>query len=171
MKKLIIATFLVSATFMAHSQVNPSKGDLKFSAGAELGLPIGDFADASTFGFGLSVQADYYIFDKLSLNLNVGVLSYQGKSQNLLGNSVKLPNLTIIPVVAGTKYWITDKFYGSAQLGLSFLSYNGVNSRDFTYAPGIGYQFTKMDVQLKYNSINTDGGSLDNIGLRVAYHF
>lgn len=73
--------------------------------------------------------------------------------------------------MVGTRYWITDKFYGSAQVGLSFWSIEGFNGRDFTYAPGIGYQFSKIDVQLKYNSINAEGGSLDNIGLRVAYNF
>lgn len=92
MKKLIIGSFLICTTLMVKSQVNPAKGDFKLSGGAELALPIGDFGDATSIGFGLSAQADYYLSDKVSLNLNAGFLSYQGKSLDVSGTSVKFPN-------------------------------------------------------------------------------
>lgn len=171
MKKLIFGSFLLCASFMAKSQDNPGKGDLKFSAGAELALPIGGFGDAYGVGLGLSGQADYFVSDKVSLNLNVGYLTYQGKSVDFLGTTIKYPSFNVIPVMAGARYSITEKFYGSAQLGLSFWSIDGGNGSDFTFAPGIGYKFSKIDVQLKYNSIGTEGGSSDNLGLRAAYTF
>lgn len=172
MKKLIFGSFLLCASFMAKSQDNPGKGDLKFSGGAELALPIGDFGEFYSVGLGFSAQADYYVSDKVSLNLNAGYITYQGKTIDLgILGSIKSPSFNVIPVMAGARYSITEKFYGSAQLGLSFWSNDGFNGSDFTFAPGIGYKFSKIDVQLKYNSIGTEGGSSDNLGLRVAYTF
>ncbi len=171
MKKLIFGSFLLCVSFIAKSQDNPGSGDLKFSTGAELALPMGTFGDAYGLGLGASAQADYYVSDKVSLNLNAGYITYSGKSIDVLGVSIKAPNWNVIPVMAGARYFITEKFYGSAQLGLSFWSTEGANGSEFTYAPGIGYKFSKIDVQLKYNSISTEGESLNNLGVRVAYNF
>jgi len=171
MKKLIFGSFLLCVSFIAKSQDNGS-GDLKFSTGAELALPMGSFGDAYGLGLGASAQADYYVSDKVSLNLNAGYITYQGKTVDLgILGSVKYPSFNVIPVMAGARYSITENFYGSAQVGLSFWSIDGANGSDFTFAPGIGYKFSKIDVQLKYNSIGTEGGSSDNLGLRVGYTF
>lgn len=171
MKKLIISICLIGASFMAQSQNKSSKGDLKFSGAVELAIPIDDFGDATPIGFGLSSQADYYVSDKVTINLYTGFLFFQGETQRVSGTVIQLPNLNVIPVLAGTRCWLASKFYSYAQLGLSYLNYDGVKSRDFTYALGVGYTISKTDIQLKFSSIDTEVRSLDNLGLRFAYNF
>jgi hypothetical protein len=73
--------------------------------------------------------------------------------------------------LGGAKYWFSDNLYAAAQAGLTFFTEGEEASSEFTFAPGIGYRFSKFDVQLKYNSIMSDGSSLNNLGLRLAYTF
>lgn len=160
MKKIAVFSMLICSTLFVKAQDGASKGDIKFSAGAELGLPIGDFGSAFSLVAGASAQGDYYLSDKLALTLNAGYVSYVAE-----GGSVD-----IIPVLGGAKYWFSENLYGAAQAGLSFGTTEGAES-EVTIAPGVGYRFSKIDVQLKYNSILFEGAPLNNIGLRVAYTF
>jgi hypothetical protein len=173
MKKITIFSLLICSVLFVNAQdKNSGKGNLKFSAGAELGLPIGDFGDAYSVGFGASAQGDYHLTEKLALTLNAGYITYSGKSIDLgILGSIKPDNFNFIPVLAGAKYWITDNFYGAAQAGLSFWSAGEINGSEFTFAPAVGYKFSQIDVQLKYNSVMAEGSSLNNLGLRVAYNF
>jgi len=72
-----------------------------------------------------------------------------------------------IPVLAGVKYYFSDKLYGSAQVGMSFYSESAAGNV-LTYAPGVGFKFTEnFDLLLKYQ--NASGDSF--IGLRAGLRF
>ena len=171
---------IVAIAFSANAQDSKSDKHLKFSVGVEAGLPLGDFKEVSKFGIGGSVQGEYAVMESLGLTLNAGFLSFAGKTVDLGGfGSVKYGSTKLIPVLAGAKYYFTEKVYGHAQLGVSFLSYKDTgedaetsSSSAFTYAPGIGVMATEnIDILLKYQSATKNGSSLSFLGLRVAYTF
>jgi hypothetical protein len=85
MKKIAIFSLLLVSALFVNAQDGASKGDIKFSAGAELGLPLGDAGEAYSTVIGASVQGDYHVSDKLALTLNAGYTSWlaEGGSINL----------------------------------------------------------------------------------------
>lgn len=166
---------MVTSSF---SQSASKNNKLSYNAGVEAAIPLGDFSKTNSFGIGATAQADYSLMSNLDLTLNAGYITFSGKSETILGVAVKYGSVNVIPVMAGARYWFNDKVYGSAQLGLSFWSVSGTSSgtnagseNNVTWAPGIGYKFSNVDVLLKYNSINASGGSLNSLALRAAYHF
>lgn len=165
MKKLLFAVVLAAASFAVQAQ--DATRPLRFSLGLEAALPVGDFADVSSFGIGGSVQADYTVAEKLALTLNAGYISFSGKTIN----GFKLDATGFIPVLAGFKYALTEQLYGSAQLGLTFSDEDGGGSV-FTYAPGLGYKFSdNVDALLKYTGYSRNNSSISTVGLRIAYTF
>ena len=168
---------IVAIAFSVNAQDSKSDKPLKFSVGVEAGLPLGDFKEYAKFGIGGSVQGEYAVMESLGLTLNAGFLSFGGKTVDLGGlGSFKYGSTTLIPVLAGAKYYFTEKVYGHAQLGVSFLSYKEdgetSSSSAFTYAPGIGVMATEnIDILLKYQAATKNGSSLSFLGLRVAYTF
>ncbi len=164
MKKLFFIVAVSAASFAVQAQ---DTKPLKFSIGVEAALPVGDFADVSSFGIGGSVQADYSVAEKLALTLNAGYISFSGKTIN----GIKLDAGGFIPVLAGFKYDLTDQLYGSAQLGATFGDQKNSETL-FTYAPGLGYRFSEnFDALLKYTGFSAKGIDLSAVGLRVAYTF
>ncbi len=175
MKKVILSLAIAAIAFSVNAQDSKSDKPLKFSVGVEAGLPLGDFKETSKFGIGGSVQGEYAAAEKVGLTLNAGFLSFSGKSITEDGETFKYPSLSIIPVLAGAKYYFTEKVYGHAQVGLSFMSvkFEGVSSSTsgFTYAPTIGVMPSEnIDISLKYVGISKEG-TTSFLGLRVAYTF
>lgn len=172
MKKLFFIVALTAASFSGFAQDKSAETKkLNFSVGVEAQLPIGDFADVNGFGIGGTVQADYRVADQIDLTLNAGYITFSGKTLTVAGFSIKNDALGLIPVLAGAKYHFSDNIYASAQLGLSFASGSGRSGSNFTYAPGIGFKFSKIDVLAKYTGISATGGSLNTVGVRAAYTF
>ncbi len=171
MKKVLLsAAIVVALTFSANAQKTDDVSKLKFSVGLEAALPLGDFGTGWSFGVGGSAQADYNVSEELDLTLSAGVLSYSGKTVS----GYTIPSITFIPVLVGTKYAFTEKVYGSAQLGLTFITATGSSSSGFTFAPGVGIKFTEnLDALVKYTSVSAGNGfgSYGALGVRVAYTF
>jgi hypothetical protein len=172
MKKVILSVAVIAiATLSASAQKKSADKDLKFSVGAEIALPIGDFNKVSSIGFGGTVQGEYAAAETVGITLNAGFMTFSGKTVS----GIKFPTTSIIPVLAGAKFYFAEKFYGHAQLGMSFISLKqgGVSASTsaFTYAPGIGYQASEnFDVSVRYQSYSK-GGTSSFIGLRAAYNF
>ncbi len=165
MKKVLLLTAFSAISFLGFSQEKSESKPLSFSGGLELALPMGDFAEGSSFGFGASLQMDYNIASKTDLTVNAGYISFSAKEG---GGSQG-----VIPVLAGIKYDIADNIYASMQLGMMNLKgSDGAESVSaFAFAPGVGYKMNKMDFQLRYTSASKDGFTFNWIGLRAAYSF
>ena len=161
MKNLFFISILTVASFAVQAQ---KTSPLKFSLGLEAALPLGDFADESAFGIGGTMQADYYIAKKFALTLNMGYISFSGKTVD----GDKYDAFGIIPLLGGFKYDLTPQLYGAAQLGVSFLN----SGSAFTYAPSLGYKFSEnFDVLLKYTGYLVYFNTANTVGLRIAYTF
>jgi hypothetical protein len=172
MKKIALGLIFLFTFFTGKSQNTPHKGDKKISFGSEFSRSIGTFSESNRFGIGASLQADYFVVNNISMNLSVSVLKFLGDSDGIPGAVTEYPDYNIMPTYLGTRYWFSEKLYGSSQIGLSFRIVRGINGSDFICAQGFGYQFTKkIDFQLKHNSIINKGGSLNNLTLRAAYTF
>ena len=143
------------------------KGKPSFNAGIELGLPVGDFGDFYSIGIGASVQAELPVAESFSATGTVGYSSFSPKSDF---KDLGADAAGFIPVKVGGKYFFSNNFYGAAQVGVSIGTGDGSETA-FAWTPGIGVIFSKIDAGIRYESWTKDGGSLDQIGLRVAYKF
>lgn len=172
MKKVIFTMAIAAFAFTANAQDSKSDKEFKLSVGVEAGLPLGDLKEGTSFGIGGSAMGEYAAAENLGLTLSAGYLTFSGKTVE----DVKGPSLNIIPVLVGAKYHFNEKFYGHAQLGMSFASVKveGVSASTsaFTYAPTIGFTPSEnIDIAVKYQSYSKGGGTTSFLGLRVAYVF
>lgn len=148
----------------------------QFSAGLELGLPLGDFGDLAKMGFGASVRYDKEIQDKLSWTATGGFLSYSNKDQG--GTSIS-GSTTMIPIMGGVKYYFNESnngLYAGADLGLVFASFSAdipgfgsysTSETKFGFAPGVGYRVSSFDFSARFNLVS----DLNSLGFRAAYVF
>ena len=174
MKKLFTVFVLtVISVIGADAQNNSTKS---LSIGAELGLPTGDLSNMQKAGAGISAKMAFPVVANGAFTASLGYLGFGGKSINLLGISYSNPSWSMVPVKLGFRYKIPGTAVNvEPQLGYTFGSRSGSPARDVsgvTWALGAGYYFTpSIDLGLRYESFSVSGGSLNFIGLRLAYNF
>ena len=182
-------TSRVSAARMYASGNSLRNRTFIWSIGIEPSIPFGHFKRYSSFGFGGSLQGELKP-GKVGITLNVGYIDYFGKTVD----TVKYSDFKYWPVLAGLKFYLSDKAYIHPQLGAGFGG-KGLGS-SFWYGAGIGFNLSKaIDAELKYtgweqNTITNSttgggaygggnggtggggyGGHYPTIGLRLAYNF
>ncbi len=163
MKKLIFAFFITATAFSVNAQKNKN---VKFSLGAELGVPTGNLNTLYSIAVGATAQADIKIDKDAALTFNTGVIQYVGKK--IRNTNFKYRSEALIPLLVGVKYYFTPMVYGSVQLGTSISTAQNGGST-FTYIPGVGYKFDeKLDLLVKYTGYSGDGGAF---GIRLGYTF
>lgn len=174
MKKLFLAFTAIIAITSVNAQKSSLSNSTVFSLGVEASFPSGMFHDLGyNFGIGGSAQVDHKISTDAAITLNVGYINYSNNS-----SSPKF-HFSVIPVLAGVKYWFGPKVYGSAQLGAAFNSTkvsnsnsSAVTSTGFAYSPGIGFNITNgLDLLVKYFGNNVKDGTFNSFGGRLAYTF
>jgi hypothetical protein len=155
MKKIFIAIAAIALSTAAKAQTT-------YSAGLEVGLPSGVYSNLYNVGFGASVKAYFGDKEKAGFTGTAGFISLAGKNS--------FPSLSMIPVKVGYRY-NTNNLYLEPQAGLTFLSGSGTGS-GFTWAANVGYYLSdNIDLSARYESALLTGGSLNIIGLRLAYAF
>jgi hypothetical protein len=163
----------------------------QFTAGVDVGLPVGNFSDVSSVGIGASGRYEAAIkeVDKLSWTASAGFTTFFEKKVSVPTGFVTdangypvfdpntgLPKIkyteegggsgTLIPITGGVKYYANERgsgFYGAADLGLVFGT-NGFGTK-FNFAPGVGYRYQKFDFAVRYNVIS----DANFFGLRAGY--
>ena len=188
MKKTLISIALVLGLVCITNVSHAQNG--RFSVGAEVGLPIGNFADATSLGVGGTLRYEYPVNDNLALMLTAGYLTFSGKTVG----GFDLGSWGMIPAQVGAKYYFTEMMnglYGAIHLGIHSLSYKTpkftyidpftgtsvtlggetFTSTDFSYAPEIGYHLANIDIGARYQMISTTGSTTSYLGVRVAYVF
>ena len=165
MKKILTALFLVATAFSANAQ---SGKNVKFSLGAELGVPTGNLNTIYSVAVGATAQADIKIDTDAALTFNTGIIQFVGKHIPNTNTNTKFRSQTFIPLLVGVKYYFTPMVYGSGQLGTSISTQENGGST-FTYIPGIGFKFDeRIDLLVKYTGYSDDGGAF---GVRLGYTF
>jgi hypothetical protein len=165
MKKILLTFAAVACLSIA------SFAQGRFSVGAELALPQGDFGDGFGTGFGASVRYESPINDNISWMGTIGYIAFGEKDNSGV-------TLSQIPIMAGAKYYFTESFggfYAGAELGLSMgkVKFDGGDdsSTDFGFAPQVGYHLGVIDISARYLIVSYDGDDANSVGLRVAYVF
>jgi hypothetical protein len=156
MKKLILVIAIVAFTTIG-AQAQDSR-PTTLSIGINAGIPSAGYSIA----YGVDLQADFAVAATTKITGSIGYENYKFKD-------IDVHNY-FVPLLVGAKFNLgSDKLYGHAQLGYGFgKDHNGA----FAYAPSIGYYFSpNLDASVKYLAFSRDGGTLSDIGLRLAYNF
>lgn len=160
----MIFAFLCTAFIGAKAQFN-------FGAGVNLALPIGDFADTHSFGFGVEAQGEYMFSDMFSGVFNTGYTHFLGKETTVFGVPVEYESAGIIPVMAGARVYPSSQFFIGGRAGVGFLTGGDDTQTGFVYRPEIGAAFGNIQVAASFNGFSKDGNSLNHIGLSVIFNF
>lgn len=142
MKKIVLSFAAMALAGGMMAQEN------RFSGNLELGLPMGDFGDASGIGFGVTLGYELPVGDNLGIIAQAGWMTFAAKDITVdLGafgsTTVEGVALTAIPIQVGAKYYFTDNqegFYAGALTGIHLFSAKGSDgTTDFGVAPLVGY--------------------------------
>lgn len=162
MKKLLLA---VAAIVMTAVSVNAqttfsiagnagsgTSSGYKLAAGGDVQVEF-----PATSGLKITASAGYENF-AYEFNFGAPVGTIKGHS-------------SFIPILAGAKFNFSSNLYGHAQLGYAVSTVSGGGGA-FSYAPSIGYMFSKrFDVSAKYLAISKSGVTVAAILARLAYTF
>jgi hypothetical protein len=184
MKKYIIAVAVLACVAGIESKAQ----EFRPSVGLELAFPTGDFGDAYTLGYGLSLGGELPVGDNIGVTLTAGYILLSVDSE--LSDFIKSAGM--IPVQAGVKYYISEQQEGLYIHGQIGIHSNSVTSEDIeflgvtvegttesdsnlSFAIGGGYFINEnIDLGLRYNIITTDVEGADAssyLGVRAAYNF
>lgn len=168
MKKLFLLFSFTALLIVVKAQdQTTSTTGFHFAAGVNLGLPIGDFGDISSFGIGVEAQPEYNVSDAFSIVGSAGYTSFFGKK--IAG--IKIDNVGLIPILAGVRYYVAPQFFIGAKAGIGILTGSGDSESAFDYQPQIGYNADKFQVNLGYNGLSKNGETLSNLSLSLLYKF
>ncbi|MCB0402324.1 MAG: porin family protein [Flavobacteriales bacterium] len=191
--KLTAAGFaIVLFSFNANAQ---------FNAGLDIALPMGDFADAASLGYGVSLGYEHKIGDNMGVGGEIGYMMYSTKDIGAgLFNDFSY-SLSMVPILPYFKYYFTENtngVYGKATLGMtlttSSISYSfdvlsGFDANfnpiyttqkfddsssdfDLTYGVGAGYLVNeKIDIAVEYRIIAASGSNANYLNFGAAYNF
>jgi len=191
---LKIATLVLAfagLSFAAKAQTTPATtstttpSGIRYSIGVEAGIPVGNFKDTHKWNLGGSIQADIPVASQLFVTVNAGYNNVFGK-KDVGATSLDVPNVQLLPVKAGLKFFPIPNFYVQGEAGAAFLlnksDFYNDKSVAFAYAPQIGVQFPVsasgnfIDAGIRYEATTKYASNFDNskvqfLGLRVAYGF
>ncbi len=163
MRKLMMLILVNCISLITTAQKNDDS-KINFNVGAEFGFATGILNAAYSITYGATAQLEYQINDKTRITANSGIQQFVGRK--ISGTSLKNQSNTLIPILAGGKYYISDNFFGSVQLGVSLFT-GKVGATKFTYAPGLGFKINdKVEALVKYTGYSDFGGAF---GARVSY--
>lgn len=158
---------------------------IRYSIGVDGGLPIGNFKNGYNWSIGGSLQADIpVVSNQLFVTVNAGYDNFFAK-KTIDGVSVSQPDIQLLPVKAGLKFFVVPNLYIQGEAGVAFaLNKSNVGfdkSAAFVWAPQVGYQFqlgggNYIDAGVRYESTSNfvtdvNDSKVKFIGLRVAYGF
>ncbi len=172
-KRIAVLAALTFLSVAASAQIK-----IGFNGGAM--MPMGDFADVASTGFGGSIVGKYMINDQMAAGLNIGYYK--------MGEEIEGYENALTPITGNfTYYFGTEGFkpYAGADLGVYMMSFK--YSFDYGYgisgdidesesyfglAPVVGceYEFSDalaLDVNLKYNYIMAEEDAISALGINV----
>jgi len=176
MKKAIvqIACLLLCISGAAHADRARSRSQgflrghsLMFGLDSEIGVPLGNYADASSVGGGVALTGELTMLETLSATVRVGVQLHTERDVGA-GSS----HVHAIPILFGTKYYLASQregIFGTFEAGLFDLissvtpaggASNSSNDLRFGLGAGLGFQQDRWNVRM---SIHTqDVGNFGN---------
>ncbi len=190
MKKLFVTALILFSFISLQAQRNP----MSIGVNAEVSIPLGDFSNIASMGFGLNGKFIYGLSDVFETTGSIGFISWTRDVPTItevIEASVD-GSFTSIPIMAGLRYYFPQRNlmpYATAELGLQIFTtsdytitiskidtkYTGATDVNFGFAFGGGavYEVSKgfkIDGNLKYNVISAES-SLAHLTLQVGVLF
>jgi hypothetical protein len=178
MKKIFL---LLSVVITTVSSTSAQDQKIKFSAGPLLAIPT--YNGITSTGIGGGAGLHYFVSKKISGIIDVSFTYFKGDVlNNFTDDTVK--GFTIMPVLAGAKYFITNLFYLSASTALVIGLHNAGNH--LALSPGAGIEIpvsstSGIDLGLKLIGVPTgysfsensflNKGGYSFLTFRIAYLF
>lgn len=176
LRGLVAATLLLAAvSATAQAQESPAS---RFGLKAGISLPMGDFGDGADMGFHLGGHFGLPLSGALSLRIDGDYGRYGG------ADGTGIDNVSMFGGVANLMYRMTTEsqlkpyFFGGLgfyNTTMNFDDGTSGDSSDLAFNFGVGYDFTlgnsKLFTELRYLSIQGDGGSLDALPIVIGIRF
>jgi hypothetical protein len=158
------------------------KHDISIGLDTDVGIPLGNYADANSVGGGVLVNAEYQLLEMLGATMRVGFEAHMNRS---VGNTDM--HVHAIPILFGTKYYMTNNhqgLFGSFELGLFDLMSSvtvpvrGVptttSSNDIKFGMGAGLGFQQDRWNARVNIHTQDLGNFSDaviVTAGIGYQF
>lgn len=193
------ALFLLTMGFSAAalSQGNPDSPDGTWIGVEPEGmLPLGDFADVTSYGVGGTVYVSHGVAPGFALTGRTGFHFFGGKEvpySTLLATGTQNIDITMIPVLGGVKYFFSQgdmRPYGGLEAGVFILSGSGEytvtggtaqpievdGETDVALVPEAGVQFRagenmRVDARVNFSNVFTEGSSTSWITFGVGFEW
>lgn len=160
MKKLVLLTLACTAmTFTSHAQEN------RFTAGVNVGLPLGDIKDAYTVNFGVDVAYNFSLVENLEGGVGVGYSHFVAKGQTF----PKIEDVGFVPVYASLKFLISDAIFIGSDIGYGIGITPDGNDGGLFYQPKFGYRADDFDVFVGYKNFAIDNNDFNTISVGINY--
>lgn len=170
MKKVLFILTVIA--ILGFQPAIAQEGGLKL--GANLGLPVGDADDFTTFNVGVDVA---YLFDateSFKAGPLVGYTHFFGENAVDLGfGEVDFEDVQFVPVAASGRYYFAENFFGGADLGyaINISDTNGESDGGFYYRPKVGYSFGMANLQLSFQGIAVDDTTFSSVNVGAEFEF
>jgi hypothetical protein len=181
---LLVAITGVTVTAQAQTTTSKGPGGIIYSIGADGGITTGSFRDSHKSMVGGSIEADFPVADQFYFTANTGYNQFFGVN-NVFGTGIKAPDINIIPVKLGLKYFPISELYLQLEAGAAFVTNKSTlgfeRTGTFIYAPQVGTQIPLggknfLDAGVRWegctNFTENNGSSRGHFfALRLAYAF
>ena len=177
MKTFALSTIVLMLLFAGTASAQDgASGGVVLGFGVLGAVPMGDFADVSSFGFGGTATFGYLVSPDVMITGRSGYARFSGKD---FFDGVAF---SFIPVLAGVKAFFTEgemRVYGAGEGGLFIISSDAAGSEsssEFGVVPTLGAQFKagdKMNVDVNANLTNifSEGSSTSWVGFGIGLEF
>jgi len=136
--------FLIAAFALFGFGVQAQEG---FKLGANLGLPMGDSGDVSSFSIGLDASYMFEVSDQFDAGISTG-FSHAFLKDGFEGE------VQFLPIAASGRFNASEDFSIGADLGYA-LGINEGNDGGFYYRPIVGYNLSeKAQLNLSYTGVS-----------------
>lgn len=156
MKKLLLVVAMVILGFSANAQ------DGRFNLGANIGLPVGDAGDITSFVIALEANYLFEVADEFEVGPAASFVNYFGKNN--------FSDFSFLPLAVAGRFSASEEFTLGADLGYGIaLSPSGLDG-GFYYRPMVGYNIKEnLMLQLSYSGISVNGGTFGNVGVGAMF--
>lgn len=173
MKKILLSFALTMAVFATYAQATRDIEDINednswLKLGLNLGVPVGDIGDYSSFAFGLDVAAQFMRTDNFGLGVVSGYTNYFKDSE-----VVGAQDFGAIPLGVMFRYYPQPSgFFIGTDTGYTFLTGDIASDGGFYIRPQIGYHNYDWNIFAFYNQVFTSDPAADiqSIGVAATYN-
>ncbi|WP_192347081.1 hypothetical protein [Algoriphagus sp. Y33] len=170
MKKLLVSLTLMMAVFASYAQATRDIEDINednswLKLGLNLGVPMGDIGDYSSFAVGLDAAGQFMRTDNFGLGVATGYTQYFGKDG--------FENFGAIPLGLMLRYYPEPSgFFVGTDVGYTFLTGDIGGNGGFYIRPQVGYHNYDWNIFAFYNQVFTSDNAADiqTVGVAATYN-